>query len=152
MLRYDAPISVLSRDGKLSSMSYAGAWDSKLKDIVVALPNGTRFVFWRGSCYIPFWASRHNVGFNYEWAEGTPGPDAVDCVEPLMDKELRYSRAQDRRVDPGAGSRPLDLPVVRFQLQSLGRFGGRGLLFLSRRLWHPRAHAAERSEDGELRT
>jgi hypothetical protein len=94
LLRYDAPISLLSRAGKLSSMSYAGAWDGKLKDIVVALPNGMRFVFWRGSCYIPFWASRHNVGFNYEWAEGEPGPDAVDCVEPLMDKELRYSRAR----------------------------------------------------------
>jgi hypothetical protein len=94
LLRYDAPISLLSRDGKLSSMSYAGAWDPKLKDVVVTLPNGTRFVFWRGSCYIPFWGSRHNVGFCYEWAEGEPGPDAVDCVEPLMDKELRYSRAR----------------------------------------------------------
>jgi hypothetical protein len=93
-LRYDAPISLLGRDGKLSSMSYAGAWDAKLKDVVVTLPNGTRFVFWRGSCYIPFWVSRHNVGFCYEWAEAMPPPDAVDCVEPLMDKELRYGRVR----------------------------------------------------------
>jgi hypothetical protein len=93
-LRYDAPISVLGRDGKLSSISYASGWDPKLTDVVVAMPNGTRFVFWRGSCYIPFWVSRHNVGFNYEWAEGMPGADAVDCVEPLMDKELRYGRVR----------------------------------------------------------
>jgi hypothetical protein len=75
-------------------MSYASGWDPKLKDVVVTMPNGMRFVFWRGSCYIPFWVSRHNVGFNYEWAEGEPGADAVDCVEPLMDKELRYGRVR----------------------------------------------------------
>ena len=93
-LRYDAPISLLARDGKLSSMSYASGWDPKFKDVVVTMPNGTRFVFWRGSCYIPFWVSRHNVGFNYEWAEAMPPADAVDCVEPLMDKELRYGRVR----------------------------------------------------------
>jgi hypothetical protein len=93
-LRYDAPISLLSRDGKLASMSYADGWDPKFNDVVVALPNGMRFVFWRGSCYIPFWVSRQNVGFCYEWAEGQPAADAVDCVEPLMDKELRYGRVR----------------------------------------------------------
>jgi hypothetical protein len=94
-LRYDAPISILAGDGKLSSMSYADAWNPKLKDVVVTTPNGSRFIFWRGSCYIPFWASRQNVGFCYEWAEGgAVGADAVDCVEPLMDKELRYGRVR----------------------------------------------------------
>ncbi len=93
-LRYDAPISLLARDGKLSSMPYAGGWDPKFKDVVVTMPNGMRFVFWRGSCYIPFWVSPHNVGFCYEWAEGEPAADAVDCVEPLMDKELRYGRVR----------------------------------------------------------
>ena len=150
-LRYNAPISLLARDGKLSSMSYASGWDLKLKDVVVTLPNGTRFVFWRGSCYIPFWVSRHNVGFCYEWAEVKPAADAVDCVEPLMDKELRYSRVADRGIDARAGPRPLDLPVVRFQLQGLGRFGRRGLLFLSRRVRHARCSRSERSQDGKLR-
>ena len=93
-LRYDAPISVRADDGKYSSINYANAWDPKLQDVVVTLPNGLRFVFWRGSNYIPFWASRHNVGFNYEWAENTPPADGVDCVEPLMDKELRYGRVR----------------------------------------------------------
>jgi hypothetical protein len=61
---------------------------------VVALPNGSRFVFWRGSSYIPFWAGRHNTGFCYEWAECQPPKDAADAVEPLMDKELRYGRVK----------------------------------------------------------
>ena len=68
-LRYDAPISVLGSDGKYSSMSYAAAGIPKLQDIVVAMPNGSRYVFWRGSSYIPFWASRHNAGLCYGWAQ-----------------------------------------------------------------------------------
>ena len=93
-LRYDAPISVCGTDGKYSSMNYDTAWDPKLQDVVVILPNGSRFVFWRGSCYIPFWASRHNTGFCYEWAERKPPADARDAVEPLMDKGLRYGRVR----------------------------------------------------------
>jgi hypothetical protein len=31
---------------------------------------------------------------SYEWAETSSPPDGVDCVEPLMDKELRYSRVE----------------------------------------------------------
>ena len=63
--------------------------------MVVSLPNGSRFVFWRGSCYIPFWAGRYNTGLCYEWAETSPPADGfTDCVEPLMDKELRYGRVR----------------------------------------------------------
>jgi hypothetical protein len=95
-LRYDAPISV--RDpitGLMSSMNYEDAWRSDLKDVVVSFPNGARFVFWRGSSYVPFWASLHNTGFTYEWAETSPPPEGFnDSVEPLMDKELRYGRVE----------------------------------------------------------
>ena len=95
-LRYDAPISVRDpKTGTFSRMPYEGAWDPKLKDVVVWLPNGARFVFWRGSSYIPFWAGTHNTGACYEWAEMISQPGgAVDCVEPLMDKELRYGRVE----------------------------------------------------------
>ncbi len=95
-LRFDAPVSVRDpRTGALSSMSYDTAWPAHLKDVVVSLPNGSRYVFWRGSCYIPFWAGKHNTGMSYEWAETTPPPDGfTDSVEPLMDKELRYSRVE----------------------------------------------------------
>jgi len=94
-LRYDAPISVREADGSFSQLDYEQAWDPTLQDVVVWLPNGSRFVFWRGSSYIPFWAGKYNTGLSYEWAETSPPPDGfVDCVEPLMDKELRYSRVE----------------------------------------------------------
>jgi hypothetical protein len=95
-LRYDAPISVRDpKSGSFSAMPYEGAWAPILKDVVVWLPNGARFVFWRGSSYIPFWAGQHNTGACYEWAEMISQPGgAVDCVEPLMDKELRYGRVE----------------------------------------------------------
>jgi len=95
-LRFDPPISV--RDpatGTFSTLKYEDGWDTRLDDVVVALPNGARFVFWRGSSYIPFWAGMHNTGLSMEWAENlAPPADAVDCVEPLMDKELRYGRVE----------------------------------------------------------
>lgn len=94
-LRYDAPISVREEDGTWSSMPYEEGWKPEFKDVVVSLPNGERFVFWRGSGYAPFWVSRHNTALCYEWAETDPPPDGyTDCVEPLMDKELRYSRVE----------------------------------------------------------
>jgi hypothetical protein len=94
-LRYDAPISVRADDGTFSSMSFDKGWDPKLHDVAVFLPNGARFVFWRGSSYVPFWAGRHNTGLSYEWAETSPPKEGyADCVEPLMDKELRYGRVQ----------------------------------------------------------
>jgi len=95
-LRYDAPISLRDiNSGELSSMKYSEGWDPRFKDVVVSLPGGARFVFWRGSSYIPFWAGKHNTALSYEWAETTPPPGGfVDSVEPLMDKELRYGRVE----------------------------------------------------------
>jgi hypothetical protein len=94
-LRYDAPISVRNDDGTYSTLDYEKGWDFRLQDVVVSLPNGARFVFWRGSSYVPFWAGQRNTGLCYEWAETTPPPDGfTDSVEPLMDKELRFGRVE----------------------------------------------------------
>jgi hypothetical protein len=95
-LRYDMPISVRDfKTGELSKIPYSEGWSPDLRDVVVAFPNGARFVFWRGSSYVPFWAGRYNTGLSYEWAETSPPPGGfVDSVEPLMDKELRYSRVE----------------------------------------------------------
>ncbi len=92
-LRYDAPISIRNpATGAYSSMPYEKGWKADQRDVVVWLPDGARLVFWRGSSLIPFWAGRHNTGLCYEWAEIISQPaGAVDCVEPLMDKELRYA-------------------------------------------------------------
>jgi hypothetical protein len=95
-LRYDAPISMRDpKTAKFSFISYEGAWIPRLQDVVVSLPNGSRFVFWRGSSYVPFWSGEHNTGMTYEWAEREPPPEGfADSVEPLMDKELRYARVE----------------------------------------------------------
>ena len=95
-LRYDAPISLRDvNTGELGTMKYSDGWDPALQDVVVSIPNGSRFVFWRGSSYIPFWAGKNNTGLSYEWAETMPPPgEFIDSVEPLMDKELRYGRVE----------------------------------------------------------
>jgi len=67
---------------------------------VVFLPNGSRFVFWRGSNYIPFWAGKYNTGVLYQWAEDCSSgyvahPDGSrDCPEPIFDSKLRYGRVR----------------------------------------------------------
>jgi hypothetical protein len=95
-LRYDAPIPVKDpKTGVRSSISYDTAWDPKLNDVAVFLPNGQRFVFWRGASYVPFWADRENTGFAYEWVETVHPEDGVNTsVEPLGDKALRYARVR----------------------------------------------------------
>jgi hypothetical protein len=102
-LRYDAPILATdpATGEHLPSVDYQTAWDPKFKDVVVFLPNGSRFVFWRGSNYIPFWAGRYNTGVLYQWAENCSDqkrvahPDgSFDCPEPLFDSQLRYSRVR----------------------------------------------------------
>ncbi|MGD0896748.1 MAG: hypothetical protein ABR915_02860 [Thermoguttaceae bacterium] len=93
-LRYDVPIPARYKPYKIN---YDEGWDPKLNDVVVFLPNGARFVFWRGSSYCPFWAGRSNTGLCYEWAEIIQGhgiQNVHDCVEPLQDKELRYGRVE----------------------------------------------------------
>lgn len=96
-LRYDAPISLRDpKTGEMSVMNYQGAWNPQRKDVVVFLPNGSRFVLWRGTSYVPFWAGKNNTALSYEWAETSAllAPGFVDSVEPLMDKELRYGRVE----------------------------------------------------------
>lgn len=121
-LRYDAPISV--KDPKtgaaLPSIDYQTAWDTKLNDVVVFLPNGERFVFWRGASYAPFWAGLYNTGFSYQWAETIPPPGFVDAVEPLQDKELRYGRASILESTPSRVHVRWTYQSVDFEYHSVG--------------------------------
>jgi hypothetical protein len=93
-LRYDSPIINIV-NGKNVPLNYKELWKPDLQDLIVCLPNGSRWVFWRGTSFIPFWAGQYNTGFSYQWAErGFPYGDFVDCIEPLMDKELRYGQVE----------------------------------------------------------
>ena len=93
-LRYDYPVLSYSGPDKVTEIPYEKAWVPERKDVVVSLPNGSRFVFWRGAAYTPFWAGKHNTGLNFEFAEAPRRPDGLDCIDTASDKELRRSRVQ----------------------------------------------------------
>lgn len=86
-------------DPVYTSLEKTRPWDdlwvgSHLRDVVVTFPGAPRFVFWRGASYVPCWAF-NNAWLTYEWLEAEPEYyGAVDCVEPIMDKDCRYSRAR----------------------------------------------------------
>jgi len=91
-LRYDYPLLSYSGPDEVTEIPYEKAWAPERQDVVIALPNGSRFVFWRGAAYTPFWAGKHNTALNFEFAEAPLRPDGVDCVDASSDKELRRSR------------------------------------------------------------
>lgn len=93
-LRYDYPLLSYSGPDEVTEMPYDKAWAPERKDVVIALPNGSRFVFWRGAAYTPFWAGKHNTALNFEFAEAPRRPDGLDCIDAASDKELRRSRVE----------------------------------------------------------
>ncbi len=93
-LRYDYPLLSYSDPDEVTEMPYDKAWAPERKDVVIALPNGSRFVFWRGAAYTPFWAGKHNTALNFEFAEAPRRPDGLDCIDAASDKELRRSRVE----------------------------------------------------------
>jgi hypothetical protein len=93
-LRYDYPLLSYSGPDEVTKIPYERAWAPERKDVVIALPNGSRFVFWRGAAYTPFWAGKHNTALNFEFAEAPRRPDGLDCIDAASDKELRRSRVE----------------------------------------------------------
>ncbi len=90
-LRYTPPV----KDGD-RERAWNDIWaDSSLKDVVVAFPGQPyRMVFWRGANYVACWALPE-AWLTYEWLEAEPDfYGAVGCVEPLQDKDCRYSRVE----------------------------------------------------------
>jgi hypothetical protein len=93
-LRYDYPLLSYSGPDEVTEMPYDKAWAPERKDVVIALPNGSRFIFWRGAAYTPFWAGKHNTALNFEFAEAPRRPDGLDCIDAASDKELQRSRVE----------------------------------------------------------
>jgi hypothetical protein len=83
-----------SRPDEVTKIPHERVWVPERKDVVIALPNGPRFVFWRGTAYTPFWAGKHNTAVNFEFAEAPRRPDGLDCIDAPSDKELRRSRVE----------------------------------------------------------
>ena len=83
-------------------LTYTPEWDgpwpvSEVADVVVRFDNEEpRFVFWRGTSYIPCWATYDGAWFTNEFFERRGGPvsGTVSMVEPMSDKQTRYSNVR----------------------------------------------------------
>ena len=88
-LRYPAPVHV----NLAETLPWDVLWHGRDKrDVVIDFPGRwEKFTFWRGCCYVPCWALQ-NAWLTYEWLEAEPDHyGAIGCVEPLQDKECRFS-------------------------------------------------------------
>jgi len=81
-------------------LKYSLEWDKPWRvanhpDVVVQFDDGGhKFVFWRGTSYIPCWVSDAGVWYTNEFVErrGHHSPNTEGCVEPMSDKQCRFSR------------------------------------------------------------
>jgi hypothetical protein len=85
-----------------ASLKYSPDWDKNWRvadhpDIVVRFDDGGhKFVFWRGTSYIPCWVTDNDIWYTNEFVErrGIHSPNTNGCVEPMSDKQCRYSRVR----------------------------------------------------------
>ncbi len=85
-----------------TTLSYDEAWDEPWRigehaDVVVRFDDGGhRFVFWRGTSYIPCWVTHTGIWYTNEFVErrGSDSPNTQGCCEPMSDKQCRYSHVR----------------------------------------------------------
>ena len=80
-----------------TTLKYYDAWDAPWRigghaDVVVRFDESPcRFVFWRGTSYIPHWVTENGIWydneFNETWSE-------KGCHEPMSDKQCRFSHVR----------------------------------------------------------
>lgn len=78
-------------------LNFCDTWDNRWRvgddaDVVVAfgeLP--VKFVFWRGTSYIPHWVTENNIWATQEFTESRT---SYGCAEPMSDKESRHSHVR----------------------------------------------------------
>jgi len=110
-------------------LAYTPEWDrlwpvSEVADVVVRFGDAEpRFVFWRGTSYIPCWATQRGAWFTNEFFErrGGPASGTTSMVEPMSDKQCRYSSVRilentDARVAV-SGNRPSHTSLSQIKWQ-----------------------------------
>ena len=81
-----------------TKLKFFPQWDAAWRvgdnpDVVVRFGDlPVRFVFWRGTSYIPHWVTENGIWYNNEFCE-TWG-DVKGCGEPMSDKQTRYSHVR----------------------------------------------------------
>lgn len=85
-----------------TKLNYSPEWDKDWRvaghpDVVVRFDDGGhRFVFWRGTSYIPCWVTGNDKWYTNEFVErrGWHSPNTEGCVEPMSDKQCRFSHVR----------------------------------------------------------
>jgi hypothetical protein len=85
-----------------TKLKYSLEWDSAWRvgpdaDVVVRFDQfGHRFVFWRGTSYIPCWVTDAGGWYTNEFFERRGGERSgtTSMVEPMSDKQARYSHVR----------------------------------------------------------
>ena len=80
-----------------TTLKYYEAWDTiwrvgNAADVVVQFDeNAGKFVFWRGTSYIPNWVSENGIWYNNEFTETWSDKG---CHEPMSDKRCQFSNVR----------------------------------------------------------
>lgn len=80
-----------------TKLQYYAEWDkdwrvSDQADVVVRFNRaGYKFVFWRGTNYVPHWVTENNIWYNNEFNEAW---ETIGSSEPMSDKQCRYSHVR----------------------------------------------------------
>lgn len=83
-------------------LNYDAAWEEPWRvgshaDVVLRFENGGhKFVFWRGTSYVPCWVSANDIWYTNEFVErhGADSPNTKGSVEPISDKQSRFSHVR----------------------------------------------------------
>jgi hypothetical protein len=80
-----------------TKLNFYDTWDMRWRvgdhaDLVVEFGDlPIRFVFWRGTSYIPHWVTENNIWATQEFTESST---SYGCAEPMSDKESRHSHVR----------------------------------------------------------
>jgi len=83
-----------------TNLKFHETWDALRRegphpDVVVLFDDMSwRFVFWRGSGYIPFWVTENNIWYTNEFNETWPPVNQPYVYEPMSDKQARFSHVR----------------------------------------------------------
>ena len=96
------PLGSGSFGAMYTQLKFTPEWDAPWRvsdhpDVVVRFDDGGhRFVFWRGTSFIPCWVNDRGVWYTNEFVErrGHHSPNTDGCVEPMSDKQCRFSHVR----------------------------------------------------------
>jgi hypothetical protein len=80
-------------------LRYTDQWEAPWRvgdaaDVLVRFDDGGhKFVFWRGTSYIPCWVTENGIWYTNEFCETSEG-GTEGCAEPISDKQTRYSHVR----------------------------------------------------------